>query len=141
MRLENLSQQKILKLSGGQAQRVALARALIAAKNLLLLDEPLNALDNALKNEVQSLLNFIKRENLSVLLVSHNPNEITKLVRTSLFLNNGVIDPNQENLPFSNRLLIKSLFEDENYCHYEVISQTISLPKDCLNPTFKLDFS
>ncbi|GAA9048773.1 hypothetical protein BTM305_02970 [Helicobacter pylori] len=40
MRLENLSQQKILKLFGGQAQRVALARALIAAKNLLLLDEP-----------------------------------------------------------------------------------------------------
>ncbi|GAA7482253.1 sulfate/molybdate ABC transporter ATP-binding protein [Helicobacter pylori] len=142
MRLENISQQKILKLSGGQAQRVALARALIAAKNLLLLDEPLNALDNALKNEVQQgLLDFIKRENLSVLLVSHNPNEITKLARTSLFLNNGVIDPNQENLPFSNRLLIKPLFEDKNYCHYEVIPQTISLPKDCLNPTFKLDFS
>ncbi|GHR43331.1 hypothetical protein JP0098_00030 [Helicobacter pylori] len=36
MRLENLSQQKILQLSGGQAQRVALARALTAAKNLLL---------------------------------------------------------------------------------------------------------
>ncbi len=35
MRLENLSQQKILKLSGGQAQRVALARALIVAKNLI----------------------------------------------------------------------------------------------------------
>ncbi len=142
MRLENLIQQKILQLSGGQAQRVALARALIAAKNLLLLDEPLNALDNALKNEVQQgLLEFIKRENLSVLLVSHNPNEITKLARTSLFLNNGVINPNQENRPFSNRLLIKSLFEDENYCHYEVIPQTISLPKDCLTPTFKLDFN
>ncbi|GAA7021112.1 hypothetical protein HpCHC91_11080 [Helicobacter pylori] len=108
----------------------------------MLLDEPLNALDNALKNEVQQgLLDFIKRENLSVLLVSHNLNEITKLAQTSLFLNNGVIDPNQENLPFSNRLLIKPLFEDENYCHYEVISQTISLPKDCLNPTFKLDFN
>ncbi|GAA7100045.1 hypothetical protein VN1330_11830 [Helicobacter pylori] len=106
----------------------------------MLLDEPLNALDNALKNEVQQgLLDFIKRENLSVLLVSHNPNEITKLAQTSLFLNNGVIDPNQENLPFSNRLLIKSLFEDENYCHYEVIPQTIRLPKGCLNPTFKLD--
>ncbi|GAA7758173.1 sulfate/molybdate ABC transporter ATP-binding protein [Helicobacter pylori] len=142
MRLENLSQQKILQLSGGQAQRVALARALIAAKNLLLLDEPLNALDNALKNEVQQgLLDFIKRENLSVLLVSHNPNEITKLTQTFLFLNNGVIDSNQENRLFSNRLLIKPLFEDENYCHYEVIPQTISLPKDCLNPTFKLDFN
>ncbi|GAA7921831.1 hypothetical protein HpMS258_00020 [Helicobacter pylori] len=75
----------------------------------MLLDEPLNALDNALKNEVQQgLLDFIKRENLSVLLVSHNPNEITKLVRTSFFLNNGVIDPNQENLPFSNRLFDKT---------------------------------
>ncbi|WQU77208.1 sulfate/molybdate ABC transporter ATP-binding protein [Helicobacter pylori] len=142
MRLENLSQQKILKLSGGQAQRVALARALIAAKNLLLLDEPLNALDNALKNEVQQgLLDFIKRENLSVLLVSHDPNEIIKLARTFLFLNNGVIDSNQENRLFSNRLWVKPLFEDENYCHYEVIPQTISLPKDCLNPTFKLDFN
>ncbi|WQW55666.1 sulfate/molybdate ABC transporter ATP-binding protein [Helicobacter pylori] len=142
MRLENLSQQKISQLSGGQAQRVALARALIAAKNLLLLDEPLNALDNALKNEVQQgLLDFIKRENLSVLLVSHNPNEITKLARTFLFLNNGVIDPNQENRLFSNRLWVKPLFEDENYCHYKVIPQTISLPKDCLNPTFKLDFN
>ncbi len=108
----------------------------------MLLDEPLNALDNALKNEVQQgLLDFIKRENLSVLLVSHNPNEIIKLAQTFLFLNNGVIDPNQENLPFSNRLLIKLLFEDENYCHYEIISQTISLLKDCLNPTFKLDFN
>ncbi|GAA6824304.1 hypothetical protein VN1226_02310 [Helicobacter pylori] len=74
-------------------------------------------------------------------MVSHNPNEITKLAQNSLFLNNGVIDPNQENLPFLNRLLIKPLFEDENYCHYEVIPQTISLPKDCLNPTFKLDFN
>ncbi len=109
MRLENLSQQKILKLSGGQAQRVALARALIAAKNLLLLDEPLNALDNALKNEVQQgLLDFIKRENLSVLLVSHNPNEITKLAQTSLFLNNGVIDSNQENPPFFKPLIDKT---------------------------------
>ncbi|ADU84471.1 ATP-binding cassette domain-containing protein [Helicobacter pylori] len=142
MRLENLNQQKISQLSGGQAQRVALARALIAAKNLLLLDEPLNALDNALKNEVQEgLLDFIKRENLSVLLVSHNLNEITKLAQTFLFLNNGVIDPNQESLPFSNRLWIKPLFEDENYCHYEVVPQTITLPKDCLNPTFKLDFN
>ncbi|MCQ2628848.1 sulfate/molybdate ABC transporter ATP-binding protein [Helicobacter pylori] len=142
MRLENLSQQKIPQLSGGQAQRVALARALIAAKNLLLLDEPLNALDNALKNEVQQgLLEFVKRENLSVLLVSHNPNEITKLAQTFLFLNNGVIDSNQENRLFSNRLLVKPLFEDENYCHYEVIPQTISLPKGCLNLTFKLDFN
>lgn len=63
----------------------------------------------------QGLLDFVKRENLSVLLVSHNLNEITKLAQTFLFLNNGVINPNQENRLFSNRLLIKPLFEDENY--------------------------
>ncbi|WP_104761409.1 ATP-binding cassette domain-containing protein [Helicobacter cetorum] len=141
MRLENLSKQKIFQLSGGQAQRVALARALIGAKNLLLLDEPLNALDNALKNEIElGLLDFIKRENLSVILVSHNLSEITKLAQTFLFLKNGVINTNEKNSLYSNRLLVKPLFEDENYCHYEVLSQTINLPKDCLNPIFKLEF-
>ncbi|WP_104713085.1 sulfate/molybdate ABC transporter ATP-binding protein [Helicobacter cetorum] len=141
MRLENLSKQKISQLSGGQAQRVALARALIGAKNLLLLDEPLNALDNTLKTEVElGLLDFIKRENLSVILVSHNLNEINKLAQTFLFLKNGVINPNEKNLPFSNRLLVKPIFEDENSFHYEILSQTITLSKDCLNPTFKLEF-
>ncbi|GAA7232349.1 hypothetical protein ID0463_14760 [Helicobacter pylori] len=37
--------------------------------------------------------------------------------------------------------MIKHLFEDENYLHYEVITQTISMQKDCLSPTFKLDFN
>ncbi|AFI04452.1 ATP-binding cassette domain-containing protein [Helicobacter cetorum] len=141
MRLENLSKQKISQLSGGQAQRVALARALIGAKNLLLLDEPLNALDNALKTEIElGLLEFIKRENLSVILVSHNLSEITKLAQTFLFLNKGILNANQKSLPFSNRLLAKPLFEDENCYHYKILSQTITLPKDCLNPTFKLEF-
>ncbi|WP_104747855.1 ATP-binding cassette domain-containing protein [Helicobacter cetorum] len=139
MRLGNLRMQKISQLSGGQAQRVALARALIGAKNLLLLDEPLNALDNTLKTEVElGLLDFIKRENLSVILVSHNLSEITKLTQTSLFLNNGVLNTNQKSSFFSNHLLVKSLFEDENYCHYEVTSQIIALPKNQLTPTFEL---
>lgn len=79
-RLTGLDNRTPATLSGGQKQRVALARALAAAPRLLLLDEPLSALDPLLRRELQDAIAAVqKREALTALLVSHDRPEIVRL--------------------------------------------------------------
>jgi molybdate transport system ATP-binding protein len=67
-------------LSGGQKQRVALARALARRPALLLLDEPLSALDGAIRSQLQEMLMQVHQEcGLTTLLVSHDLGEVFKL--------------------------------------------------------------
>ena len=76
VRLEDLAQRKPAQLSGGQQQRVALARALAPAPKLLLLDEPLSALDLKLRRGMQIELKRIQRETgITFLLVTHDQDE------------------------------------------------------------------
>jgi molybdate transport system ATP-binding protein len=92
MDLQNLAQQKPEQLSGGQKQRVALARALMRQPQLLMLDEPLSALDNATRSILQNELKAIhKRYQLSTLLVSHHLPEIYKLAQRVIHINHGQI--------------------------------------------------
>jgi sulfonate transport system ATP-binding protein len=68
------------QLSGGMAQRVALARALLNVPQLLLLDEPLGALDNFTRARMQSeLRQIVERENVTALLVTHDIDEAITL--------------------------------------------------------------
>lgn len=79
-------------LSGGQQQRVALARALVRRPNLLLLDEPLSALDLELRAKLQDyILRVHDRFRLTTVLVSHSRNEIRKMADRVLRLQNGRI--------------------------------------------------
>lgn len=79
-------------LSGGQKQRVALARALAKRPALLLLDEPLSALDAALRSQLQDdLLRLHERLGLTTLLVSHDLGEVFKLSNRVLLLDTGRI--------------------------------------------------
>lgn len=79
-------------LSGGQKQRVALARAIARKPALLLLDEPLSALDGELRLQLQNELAFLHKSfGLTTLLVSHELGEVFKLSQQVLRLESGKI--------------------------------------------------
>jgi len=77
-------------LSGGEQQRVAIARALLAAPRLLLMDEPLAALDHARKQEILPYLERLRDElDIPVLYVSHNADEVARLAAHIVVMEGG----------------------------------------------------
>ncbi len=79
-------------LSGGQRQRVALARAILRTPDILLLDEPLSALDQKTRGQLQDeILKVHRRFKLSTLLVSHDKQEVFKLSDSVAVIKNGRI--------------------------------------------------
>jgi len=80
-------------LSGGQQQRIALARALINRPELLLLDEPLSALDANLRKQMQSELKTLQREiGVAFLFVTHDQDEAMALSDRIALLRNGALE-------------------------------------------------
>ena len=90
--LGELQQRKPETLSGGQKQRVALARALVQRPEILILDEPLSALDLKMRIKLQEyLLKVHKKYKLTTILVSHDIAEIVKLSDSVFELQNGSV--------------------------------------------------
>lgn len=78
------------QLSGGERQRVALARALLTSPRLLLMDEPLSALDHARKQEILPYLERLRDElDIPILYVSHSPEEVARLADHVVLLEAG----------------------------------------------------
>lgn len=95
LRLVNLvgfEKRSIFSLSGGQQQRVAIARALVNRPKILLLDEPLGALDLKLRKEMQIELKKIQQElEITFIYVTHDQEEALTMSDTVVVMNNGTI--------------------------------------------------
>lgn len=103
---------KPASLSGGERQRVALARALVCAPKLLLLDEPLSALDAARRAEILPSLEMVRREaGIPILYVTHAIEEVARLADHLVLLDQGKVTAsgpalsvlNQSDLPLALR--------------------------------------
>ena len=92
--VQPLLSRTITGLSGGEAKRVAIARALVSQPQLLLMDEPLNGLDQISKREILGYLRRLNRHfSLPTLYVSHDIEEVARLCDHMLVMNAGrVID-------------------------------------------------
>ena len=83
---------KIEQLSGGQKQRVALARTMVMKPKILLLDEPLSALDGVIKESIKDKIKEIAREyHLTTIIVTHDPEEALTLSGKVVIMNQGTI--------------------------------------------------
>lgn len=126
MELRVLENRRPSQLSGGQQQRVALARAIVQKPKILLLDEPLAALDIDMRHELQNEILRLKNEfELTVILVSHDLSEIFKLSDKVFVIDNGQ--------------LVKSgtpvqVFAHEKFsAKFQFIGEILSIsPSDCI---------
>ena len=90
--LKGFERRSIHQLSGGQQQRVAIARSLVNEPEILLLDEPLGALDLKLRKEMQLELKRLQREmNITFIYVTHDQEEALTMSDTVVVMNGGVI--------------------------------------------------
>ena len=90
--LEEHLEKKVEQLSGGQKQRVALARTMVMKPKILLLDEPLSALDGVIKESIKDRIKTIAKEyHLTTIIVTHDPEEALTLSDRVMILNEGGI--------------------------------------------------
>jgi len=100
VKLEGMGDRKITKMSGGQQQRVALARALVIEPAILLLDEPLSALDRKIRAEMQYEIRSIQQKvGITTVFVTHDQEEALTMSDRIILMNKGVIE--QESDPWT----------------------------------------
>ena len=89
--LSNLTTRQIGQLSGGQQQRMFIARALAQEAELMLMDEPLSGLDTPSQEGILSLLDRLKKENVTVMVATHNLEQAAGHFERIMLLNHRIV--------------------------------------------------
>jgi ABC-type Mn2+/Zn2+ transport system ATPase subunit len=89
--LSNLASRQINELSGGQQQRMFIARALAQEAELMLMDEPLNGLDTPSQEGILALLDRLKKENVTVMVATHDLEQAASHFERIMLLNHRII--------------------------------------------------
>lgn len=147
MEIKQLQDRRPATLSGGQKQRVAVARALVRQPQLLLLDEPLSALDVHMRSRLQDyILKVHEHFQLTTILVSHNEEEIAKMANRVIRIAEGtivsegkpkaVLSLPSENTPYIINGTVITVNVEDNIYEVRLFSDgkmmTIAFPKERL---------
>lgn len=92
MQISDLADRRISELSGGQQQRVLLARAMAQEADMLLLDEPLNAVDAKTRAVVREVLRSLSQQGKTIVAATHDPHDIEMEFEKVIHLTNGRCD-------------------------------------------------
>ena len=126
VRLEGMEARRPAQLSGGQQQRVAIARALVFEPELVLMDEPLGALDRRLREEMQYEIRRIQRElGVTVVYVTHDQQEAMVLSDRVAVFNEGrieQIDPPEVLYEEPERAFVARFIGENNLVHGTVLA-------------------
>ena len=117
LELTTLLERKTIGLSGGEQQRVAIARAICTKPDLLLMDEPLSALDYQLKSQIIIFIKTLATEiDIPIIYVTHSTQELAQLADYVLLMDKGkcIDEGSVKELLFSGRLNVKS---QDDYCN------------------------
>lgn len=132
MDLQDLRNALPFELSGGQQQRVALARALVRRPKLLLLDEPLSALDTRMREHLQTyILELHQRYALTTLLISHHPEEIQRLADRVLMMEKGkIVDESLSAQDVTGALVLQAIWRgvQEGMAHVQLGENRLQTP-------------
>jgi molybdate transport system ATP-binding protein len=132
MDLQDLRNALPFELSGGQQQRVALARALVRRPKLLLLDEPLSALDTRMREHLQTyILELHQRYALTTLLISHHPEEIQRLADRVLMMEKGrIVDESLSAHDVTGALVLQAIWGgvQEGMAHVQLGENRLQTP-------------
>ncbi|MFM7709790.1 MAG: ABC transporter ATP-binding protein [Ferruginibacter sp.] len=121
LRMDHLAQKNVTLLSGGEQQRVALARALVTEPRLLLLDEPLSNLDQAIREEARLAIQQLQQERgITTVYVTHDQSEALSLSDKMALMNRGRIE--QFGTPFELYYHPQSVFTAGFVGHCNILS-------------------
>ncbi|HEY1769376.1 MAG TPA: ABC transporter ATP-binding protein [Chthoniobacterales bacterium] len=139
IRIEHLADRRIREISGGEQQRVALARAIAIRPKVLLMDEPLSALDARLREELRSeLLRLLRDLAITTIYVTHDQIEAMTLGHEMIILNHGQVEqagPPDELYLRPASLFVANFLGDSNVfaAESEEVSERLRLPFATIN--------